>query len=167
MQTWKKSSVPCIQLLGQTPSLHGNCILECAFMDGLSDDNSQLLWASLRLDKLGIEELLAKAKNILKDTELIAAAARTTETPFERQHAAGDSAMPRSQESLKCYRCGGLNHYSKDCQSRSNTEGTNDQKTLYQLHCHCCNGLGHIALNSLGNGPGDKVPSLALPPPGQ
>ena len=73
---------------------------------------------SLRLDEQGINELLARAQNILKDTELVAAAARMTETPS----AAGDSAMPRPQESQKCYRCGGPNHYSKDCQSRGTRE---------------------------------------------
>ena len=73
-------------------------ILECAFMAWLPDDISWLLWASTKLDKLGIDKLLTRAQNILKDTELVTAAARTTETPAERQHAAGDSAMPKPQE---------------------------------------------------------------------
>ena len=77
-------------------------ILECTFLAELPDDVSRLLRVSSRLDKLGINKLLARAQNILKDTELIAAAARTTETPFDRQHAAGDSTMPRPQESPKC-----------------------------------------------------------------
>ena len=164
MQTWKKSSVPCIQLLGQTPSSHGkfvgrllgpgetdvfladlrrlavpfggasDCILECAFMAGLPDDVSLLLWVPSRLDELEIDKLLAKAWNILKDTELVAVAKRTAETPTERQHAAGDSTMPRLRESPKCYRCGGLNRYSRDCQSRGNTRGANDQKTRAGPH---------------------------------
>ena len=136
-------------------------------MAKLPDDVSRLLWAFLRLDKLGIDKQLARAQNILTDTELVAAAARTTETPPERQHAAGDSAVPRSQESPKCYRCGGLNHNFRDCRSWSNTGGANDRKTLEWLCCHCCNGLGHIARNCSRNGSGNKVPSLALPPPGQ
>ena len=98
-------------------------------MAGLTDDVSQLLRASTRLDKLRLDKLLARARNILKDTELVAATVRTTETLTERQHAAGDSTMPKPQESPKCYRCGGLNHYSKDCRNQGNTGGTNDQKT--------------------------------------
>ena len=53
-------------------------------MARLPDDICQLLQASLRLDKLGIDELLAKAQNILKDIKLVAAAARTTETLSKR-----------------------------------------------------------------------------------
>ena len=84
-----------------------DCIPECAFLAGLPDDVSRLLRVSLRLDELGIDELLARAQNILKDTELVAAAARATKTLSERQHAAGDSTMPRPWESPKCYRCRG------------------------------------------------------------
>ena len=142
-------------------------ILKCAFMAGLPDNFSLLLWASLRLDKLGIDKLLTRAWNILKETELVAAPVRTTETLSERQHAAGDSTVPRPWESTKCYRCGGLNHYSRDCQSWGNTEGANDWKTLERLCCYCSNGLGHIAWNYSGNGSGDRVLSLALPPSGQ
>ena len=110
MQTWRKLSVPCIQLLGQTSSSHGNnvrrwlepgetwrlavpfgratdCILECAFWAGIPDDISRLLRVSWRLD-----ELLARTQNILKDIELVAVAARTTETPSERQYAADAKA---------------------------------------------------------------------------
>ena len=70
-------------------------ILECAFLAELLDDISRLLQGSSKLDKLGIDKLLARAQNILKDTEMVAAAARTTKTPSKRQHAASDSAVLR------------------------------------------------------------------------
>ena len=110
-------------------------ILECRFLARLPDDISWLLRVSSRPDKLGIDELLARARNILKDTE----------TPSKRQHAASDSAVPRPLESPRCYRCGGLNHYSRDCQSQDNIGGANDQKIQERLHCHHCDRLGHIA----------------------
>ena len=53
-------------------------ILECAFLAGLPDDISRLLRSSSRLDELGIDELLARTRNILKDTELVASGVRTT-----------------------------------------------------------------------------------------
>ena len=101
-------------------------ILECAFLAGLPDDVSQLQWASSKLDRLGIDELLARVRNILNDTELVAAATKMTETPSETQNVAGDSIMSRPWENPKCYRCGGPNHYSRDCQSQVNTGGAND-----------------------------------------
>ena len=196
MQTWKRSSVPCIRLLGhpfiawkqfvgrrlepsETVDVYQadlrrlavpfggatDRILECAFLAGLPDDVSRLLLASLRLDELGINELLARARNILLDTEMVAATARITETLSKEQHAASDSAVPRPRESPRCYRCGGLNDYSKDYRSQGNMGGANDQKTQERLHCHRCDKLGHIARNRPGNGSGDKVSSLALPPP--
>ena len=142
-------------------------ILECAFLAGLPDDVSQLLRASSRLDELGMNKLLAWAWNILKDTEQVEAAARTTETPSERLLAAGDSAMPRPRESPKCYRCGDVSHYSRDCRSWGNTGGANDQKTRERLRCHCCKRLGHIVRNCSGNRSRDKVPLLALLSPAQ
>ena len=39
-----------------------NCILECAFLAGLPNDISRLLRASSKLDELGIDKLLARAK---------------------------------------------------------------------------------------------------------
>ena len=80
-----------------------DCILERAFMVRLPDNISLLLRAFLRLDKLEIDKLLAMACNILKDTELVAAAARTTETPSERQHAAGDSKATRKPKMLQMW----------------------------------------------------------------
>ena len=71
------------------------------FLAGLPDDVSWLLQASSRLDQLGINKLLTRAQNILKDTELVAAAARTTETLSMRQHAAGDSAVQTSTRKPK------------------------------------------------------------------
>ena len=118
-----------------------DCILECVFLAGLTDDISRLLRACSRLDELRINELLARTRKILNDTEMVPAAARTTETPSKRQHAASDSAVPRPRESPRCYRCGGPNHYSRDCRS------ANIQKTRERLHCHRCNRPGHIARN--------------------
>ena len=125
-------------------------ILEYTFLAGLLDDVSQLLQASLRWDELGIDKLLARVQ-----------------TSSERQHTAGDSAVPRPRISPKCYRYGDLNHYSRDCWSQGNTGGANDQKTKEWLHSHQCNGLGHIERNCSRNRSGDKMLWLALPPPNQ
>ena len=58
-------------------------ILSCAFLVGLPEDISRLLWASSRIDELTTAELLARARNILKEPEPITAAARTSRAASE------------------------------------------------------------------------------------
>ena len=59
-------------------------ILGCAFLAGLPDDARRLLRASVRLNELGLDELLARARNILKDdTEPVSAAVEAPEPPRE------------------------------------------------------------------------------------
>ena len=116
-------------------------ILGCTFLAGLPDDASRLLRASLRLNVLGLDELLARAQNILKDdTELVLAALEAPE--------------PKTEGS-RCYRCGGPNHFSRDCRSRRSTKDTPDQRAWTRIRCHRCDKVGHIAWNSPGNGQGE------------
>ena len=87
-------------------------ILGCAFLVGLPDDESRLLRASSRLNELGLDELLARAQNILKDnTESVSVAVEAPEPP---------------REGPRCCRCGGPNHFSRDCQSQSSIKDTPD-----------------------------------------
>ena len=61
-----------------------DCILGCAFLAGLPDDASRILRASSRLNELRLDELLARARNILKDdTEPVSAAVEAPELPRE------------------------------------------------------------------------------------
>ena len=90
------------------------CILGCAFLAGLLDDTSRLLQASLRLNELGLVKLPARARNILKDDmEPVLAAVEVPKSP---------------REGPRCYRCGGPNHFSRDCQSQSSIKDTPDQR---------------------------------------
>ena len=123
-------------------------IMGCAFLAGLPDDTSRLLRASSRLTELGLDELLARARNILKEVGPVAAAAKAPGPPTD---------------SPKCYRCGGPNHFSRDCRSQENRGNMNDQRARRRIRCYRCNTLGHIAQNCSGNECGDKVPSLPLP----
>ena len=92
-------------------------ILGCTFLAGLPGDASRLLLAFSRLNELGLDELLARARNILKDdTESVSAAVEAPE-PLT--------------EGPKCYRCGGPNNFSRDCQS--STKDTPDQRAQHTL----------------------------------
>ena len=117
-------------------------ILGCAFLMGLPDDASQILRASLRLNELRRDKLLARAWNILKDdTEPVSASVEAPKPPTEG---------PR------CYRCGGPNHFSRDCRSRSSMKDTPDQRAHIRIRCHRCDKLGHIARNCPGKGQGEE-----------
>ena len=123
-----------------------DCILGCAFLAGLLDDTSRLLQASLRLNELGLDELLARARNILKDDmEPVLAAVEAPKLP---------------REGPRYYRCGGPNHFSRDCQSQSSIKDTPDQRAQTRICCYRCDKLGHIVRNFLGNrqGEGDTAP---------
>ena len=113
-------------------------ILGCVFLAGPLDDTSRLLRASLRLNELGLDELLARVRNILKDdTEPVLAAVEAPKPP---------------REDPRCYRCGGPNHFSRDCQIQSSIKDTPDER----IRCYRCDKLGHIAWNCPGNGQGEK-----------
>lgn len=123
-------------------------ILACAFLSGLPDEASRLLRASSRLTEIGLEELLARARNILKDDrELVSAAVDTLDSPTK---------------GLRCYTCGGPNHFSRDC--KSGTRRTPNYGARQVIRCHQCNKPGHIARNCPGNGQGEDAAALAPSP---
>lgn len=114
-------------------------ILGCAFLAGLPDNASRLLRASSRLNELGLDELLARARNILKDDAEPASAAVEAPAP--------------PTEDIRCYKCGGLNHFSKDC--RSGAKDTHNRGTRRRMRCYRCDKLGHVARSCPGNGQGE------------
>ena len=119
-----------------------NRILGCAFLAGLPDDASRLLRAPSRLNELGQDELLARARNILKDnTEPVSVAVEAPE-PL--------------REGPRYYRYDGPNHFSRDCWSRSSTKDTPDPRARTRIRCYRCDKLGHIARNCPANGQGEE-----------
>ena len=132
-------------------------VLGCAFMEGLPEDVSRLMRASSKPGEMGIDQQLARARTIVKEAEHAAAAARVEQTPSKSESVADDF------RGLKCYKCGGPNHFSRECRSRSDAGVTSRNKP----RCYRCNKLGHIARNCPGNGSGDRVLSPPLSPSSQ
>ena len=117
-------------------------ILGCNFLVGLPDDASRLLQASSKLNELRLDKLLARAWKILKDDMELVSVALEAPKP--------------TTEGPRCYRCGGLNYFSRDCWSWSSTRDTPDQRAQTRIRYHCCDKLGHIAWNCPGNGRGEE-----------
>lgn len=134
-------------------------ILSCAFLVGLPEEVSKLLRASSRIDELSTDELLARARNICKEQEPIAAAARF-------RHGGNVDSLPDSNKHATpvCYKCGEANHFAKEC--RSDRRGVYPQSKR-PVQCYRCNKFGHISRNCSGNEVGGKVLSLPLPPANQ
>ena len=93
MRTWNKSSMPWDRIphrmetvcrakarTNETVDVYRADLRRLAVPFGGATDHALVSPKSLRLDELEIDEQLARAQNILKDTELVAAAARMTET---------------------------------------------------------------------------------------
>ena len=92
-----------------------------AFLVGLTEDISKLLRVFSRIDEL-TNELLARARNILKEPEPITAAASTSHMAFEHYGDNVDSLLAgNKREGLVCFKCGGPNHFVKVCWSQNGT----------------------------------------------
>ena len=89
-------------------------------MVGLPEDISKLLQASSRIDELTTDELLARAQNILKEPELVTAAAGTSHAASEHYGDNVDSLPAGNKhESPVCFKCGGPKHFAKECRSQN------------------------------------------------
>ena len=71
-------------------------ILACVFLEGLCIEVSRLLQASSKPCEISIDQLLARAQPILKESEYVVAAARMKEALSKlKENAASDFLIPR------------------------------------------------------------------------
>ena len=114
-------------------------ILACAFVAGLPSHVKQLLRASTAMYALPLDELLARARSIVKGE-------RAMEKPIERGREA--PSRPDQHVGITCYECNGPNHIAKDCLS-SVGRGA-------RVLCHRCDRFGHKSRNCPGNEAGGE-----------
>ncbi|KFD56668.1 hypothetical protein M513_02344 [Trichuris suis] len=97
--------------------------LICAFVTGLPDSIRQLLRASCRMEDLTLEQLLARTRAVISDEcpDAIGEICLNARVSQTRSQTSGSE--PR------CYACGGLSHYAKDCLSQRSVPGASRRDT--------------------------------------
>ena len=144
--------------------------LACAFVAGLPENVRQLLRAGSRMEDLTLDQVLARARAVIRDDSPHFG---TTETSF------GVTTQPGSEScaaavSRRCYTCGGPNHLAKDCLARHQANvGSGEPvrsgggRPRQRTRCYRCGGVGHIANRCPGNEYGEGASAPAFSQGGQ
>lgn len=117
-----------LKRLASLAGLEGDIILKRAFIVGLPEKISRELRATTKIEDLGLEAILYKARAYISEykEEHVVAVARTSMTGFSKR----DKDNQRGE--IKCFKCGG-HHFAKDC--RVNRD----------RRCWNCGQVGHLA----------------------
>ncbi|XP_066963421.1 uncharacterized protein [Macrobrachium rosenbergii] len=128
--------------------------LACAFVAGLPERVRQLLRAGSRMEALDLEQILARARVVLKDD----LPSVSVETCFGATGSLG--SVPVETTVQKCLVCLGPNHFARDCLARNRVNG----RFRRRVKCYRCGGMGHIASACPGNEQGEEASAPASSP---
>ena len=133
---WKGEPVDAylaeLRRLAKLAGIEGNVIVKRAFIVGLPENISRELRATAKIENLGLDAILYKARAYVSEysEEHIVAAAKPAVSGYR-------SESRNSTNVIKCFKCGGP-HFLKDCTSRK------DRK------CWNCGNTGHMARDCNG-----------------
>lgn len=121
--------------------------LSCAFVAGLPDTVRHLLRAGTRLEAMKLEQVLERARVLLREESSTAAAARS-KWGATYSGAQTRNSLPTRKQDFTCYNCGMPNHLARDClmqgpRRRGDRSG--------RIICHQCKEVGHTAAYCPGN----------------
>ncbi|KFD70491.1 LOW QUALITY PROTEIN: hypothetical protein M514_17284 [Trichuris suis] len=133
--------------------------LACAFVAGLPDSVRQLLRAGSRLENLGLDQILARARAVLVDERPAGVAnACLGARPSEE-------ARQTVVSGPCCYACGGPNHFARDCLTRRQIPGGNrpsgGQTSQPRVRNRGRRRSGAAASPHQGNADGEEVTAAA------
>ena len=133
-----------VELIGQEDA---EPLLKCAFVAGLPTDVAVQLKAIVAVEKLSLNELVARARMIL-----------TTVHGGVTSCAVG---VVKTRD-VQCFSCSGRGHVSRDCPTRL-------KSGKKFVRCYTCHAAGHISKNcpQKGNETGSTLASDVLPNPSQ
>ena len=140
--------------------------LACAFVAGLPDNIRQLLRAGSRMEELTLDQILARARAVLRDDGPLLG---TSAASFGVITQPGSVVCATAAESRRCYACGGINHLAKDCLARQITHAGAGEparggggRPRRRMRCYRCGGVGHIATRCPGNEQGEGASAPAF-----
>ena len=120
------------------------------FLAGLPTGAKQLLRASSSIDSLSLNDLVDRARTMMKDNfklrDPVIAAAQST--PSDDRLSQG----PSPHGGVMCYKRDGQGHIARNC-----------RRQLTAVRCYRCNETGHMARDCAGNGARGKVPVSTFP----
>ncbi len=126
--------------------------LTCAFVAGLPDEVRQTLRASSRMESLTLVEILSRARAIMVDGHLpAAAAARLTSS----RRGVGPPRL--------CYECHQPNHLARDCFLRRRGI-SGDGRAKGGRRCFRCDSPHHLAADCPGKANGERSAPASSPP---
>ena len=119
-------------------------VLVCVFVRGLPNPVKRLLQSSSRVDDMTLEELLARARALMKDNAEVGEAVVAATRPARITQ----PLVGVGRSDYRCYKCNGPNHFARDCMQR--------RQTTHQ-RCYRCNKTGHLVRDCPGNEVGDET----------
>ncbi|KFD49707.1 hypothetical protein M514_09404 [Trichuris suis] len=132
--------------------------LACAFLAGLPERVRHLLKAGLRMEDLSVSQVLARARAVLIDEGAVGIGGACLGTKQSRPGKNGAQG--------RCFVCGGLNHFARDCRSRRRNaesgENGSDQSSRARPRNRLREGKGPVIAPQQGNGRGERARAPAF-----